>query len=888
MITRASLPTLFWLIGVFVLSVTAFSVHVFLLGLPNMTLLFDSQAYLWVAASLQNFCQAENLSKLIHYCAAGFAESERLQLLASVPNLAEICKTGPVVTGYLACAYTLAVKEIGSQNWSVAATSMILMSAGSVTGIWLLARLVADLKTACLATFLSLVYAGLTINAGRPLSELPLINLTVWFAVMLSWYLFKEWNAMTSALSNKTRFGAGILLGVLLSLLLLARPTVILLPFLLLPLIFFTTKIGKQKHVFHKATLGGFLLALFVTLAPWVLCKQICTGTPSITVDRYGAWNIFAGTNLSSDGWDMLPSENVSHPDRFKLSMSEAFKQTMAEAGNHPAAFIYLLLRKPARLIDSPWNDFQLPVWGMTFPAQRFLHQIILLAALFGFFKLFEQGWQRRDSSRLFSAGILGILVVYQFVSCVFITMSRYFAAAIPSLMILAACGFIYARHQPNLWRRATLIVAMILPPAAAFILEQLYAKSSWQFTSFACDIGPELLALVSSLVISGLIVLSIWLFMLSLKQKSLGPWLLAIGAVSTVCCFASCWDRFSSMEGVVKSTDNQNQLKTMYVDLPSEMAQKQLIMVIDVDTAEGMTTEINGRLCKLNFLPLWSIDSSSRENLTYGAAFAYSSNRSFLNFRQWRAALIPAEIMKTGERNTVKFPVCSKLFADFVDEHNKCNHELSVREFSWSKGFFANSPGEMRANVWPGKPDFKSEWLRPRAFLLALDKESAALPQEMIELSLPNQQVGLAAAERMKVVPLSYKLSKASCPATLHIKVSGTCRSTAGQGIGSVALIETWADGKETFAPLAPQKIQVDGQGQKFSFDELLPLPAGAKPPTLRLLFLARPWWEALSYASYKGKVPVEFSVLKVRLNFEPQINLNSKSDVYLLHMER
>src|SRR6185295_3043421 len=109
---------------------------------------------------------------------------------------------------------------------------------------------------------------------------------------------------------------------------------------------------------------------------------------------------------------------------------------------DRPAAFLYLLSRKPARLLDSPWNDFQIKALGIPFLLQRFEHQLILLAAVLGCVLLLEHGRKRPDYLLLLSGLLIGTFLSFHLVSCIFITMGRYFITAMP-VAIVAASYFI-------------------------------------------------------------------------------------------------------------------------------------------------------------------------------------------------------------------------------------------------------------------------------------------------------------------------------------------------------------------------------------------------------------------------------------------------------------
>ena len=149
--------------------------------------------------------------------------------------------------------------------------------------------------------------------------------------------------------------------------------------------------------------------------------------------------NIWAGCNIDRDGWDVQPW--ASHPELYKRSVAETVELVARDISERPLAFVWMMLRKPARMLDSPWNDFQISFWGVPFYVQRALHQLILLLAVLGSAKALERGLQEKNRAGLVPAVILTLVVAYHFVNCLFISMNRYFITAIPAVLVLAGYG---------------------------------------------------------------------------------------------------------------------------------------------------------------------------------------------------------------------------------------------------------------------------------------------------------------------------------------------------------------------------------------------------------------------------------------------------------------
>ncbi|MBX9723763.1 MAG: hypothetical protein K2X81_20320, partial [Candidatus Obscuribacterales bacterium] len=128
---------------VFALACLAYGMQVFVFG-PMLSLLFDSQGYLWVAQSCQKALRSENLRTALSYLAGGcHSELLRMSFLSHVPGLLDIVKTGPLLPGILLLSYGICGRSLGTEHWNVGALAMLFISALGVTGIWLWARALA-------------------------------------------------------------------------------------------------------------------------------------------------------------------------------------------------------------------------------------------------------------------------------------------------------------------------------------------------------------------------------------------------------------------------------------------------------------------------------------------------------------------------------------------------------------------------------------------------------------------------------------------------------------------------------------------------------------------------------------------------------------------------
>lgn len=913
----------------FALAVFFFSAQVFYSQSPLLTLLFDSQGYLWAAEATQKALNPDSFFKIISYIASGSPESQRAELSAQLPGLHDLLKTGPLLPAILASVYTLVHKKIAVANWSVGAISMILFMALTVLPCWIWGRKIQGLAAARIAAFLTIGYSAFAINSGRILSEVPAISISTLallsFVLLISdSFLHRESIARKKdrqrILGSASRTVISIFVGILIGLMMLARPTLLLVPPLMIVSAIASGYFCRQKKILRGSHLLGIVLGILLVFAPWVMTKQILTGTPSIMVERYGPYNLSAGLDLRTDGWDALPSEYVSHPDRFKSTMSEVLRQISREAREQPIAFVQLLLRKPCRLVDSPWNDFQNRYLGLPYLMQRLYHQIVLLAGTLGIIMLFSDGWKRRNVLAVSSATLLTLFCAYHFVSCVFISMSRYFVTAMPALIVGAA--YFLALLMRTRQRFLSLAV-LLLAPIISMLIEYLIVPGYGRLSDLSSDFGLIQTSWFFALVLSAVLALSMIFPALRVYFSLRGKVIVFASSLAiSFICLISTSHQIMCSEAVLKLGAVDRHYLRSTVNLPAGSGSNQWFLVMDANDSSsfekdrikrpllsGINVRLNDRQLEPDWAPLLAFDSSRREDLIYMSAFAYSANKPLTEFRQWIACPLPQESIKEGAQNSIEFTLKEgvhehpKVFADFCSSAGQILHTVSLTEFSWSKGFFANSPGEMRldkfANSIADKPYSvtvvgPASKLKARIFLLGLRnaQASAVFPSVPLRLKIPDKHIGPHEAEQLSNWKSPAIPSEFLSPARMiRITMRGELRSNNPQANGSVALIEqykTEISEYNEFCPLAAQKLPTSLNWSKFEFQDFVSGEseisiAGkqrtAKLSNLQLIIAGRPWWECLAYGIYKSKSSIEFRNMELELESIPRLDMNSPS---------
>ncbi len=918
---------------VFALACLAYGVQVFVFG-PMLSLLFDSQGYLWVAQSCQKALRSENLRTALSYLASGcHSELLRMSFLSHVPGLLDIVKTGPLLPGILLISYGICGRSLGTEHWNVGALAMVLITALGVTGIWLWARLLAGNTCARIAALLAITYGGFAVNAGRILLELPTATLSI-FALFTAFAFVKDFdqgqNLSEPDIPLQSRKGfwrKAFLPGVITGLLMLSRPTMLPWPLLLAFCLLIYARVSHRWSLFRPSVIMSFVAGCLLFILPWVAVKQVVTAKPSIMIERYGPLNLSTGFDLRTDSWDALPSEMVSHPDRFKANMSEVLRQLAKQFADRPAAIVHLLLRKPARLLDSPWNDFQIRSFGVPVLLQRFEHQLILLAAVLGIVLLLEHGRKRPDYLLLLAGLMMGVFLSFHLVACLFITMSRYYVTAMP--VAIVAASYFFAHLIKNGRRSIQAFFACVFAPLVSMLLYYLLVPGYGRLSELSSDIGLAQLSLSAAFFMTAVLAVGVLVPAFTVFRGARSKMLLCTFAlISGFCCFVTVCYQFMCSEAVVRlgAVDRENMLAT--IDIPASTASNHWYLVIDANDASthgdhdrdhdgilsDMRVQLNGRDFKPGWLPLIAMDNSLREEAMYLTSFAYSAGRRCSDFRQWMCAAVPAENIISPGENKIVFSLMNKddthpkIFADFADPMGKRIHSVSLRDFSWSKGFFADCPGEMRLNVWPDNNDRnfdifnlcgQTSRLKPRAFLLGV-KDLSTIDGWVRIVDVPAQHIGAKA--RMTSFELSPipGASEFANSGALKIKVSGQLRSSSAKSRASICLLETFKQGATAcapeFAPLAPQIIPATTEWRDFKFEDVVnpvrtlgddgkPLLQPSKLDSLKLLFVERPWWECLGYGVFKGKGELDFRNLKIEIRSQSGLDL-SKGDFQCLEL--
>jgi len=872
---------------VIALSIAVSALHLYKFKGPNLTLLFDGFGFLTTAAGCMQVFTVENIGQVLSYCFGGFSEDARLKLVETLAPAKEVVRTGPLIPLLLGVAYTLAGKAAVPQFWSVATTAMWITQALMIGFMWLACRIAFNPTVARIAAAIALLYPAFILNGNRIASETQACLAITAATAMFLFYA-------KIGFRNTDKFVGGLWGGLVLGFLALARPPFLVLPVLLMVAVSFIAWRLKEAIPFKRNWLIGVICGAAALLAPWALCNKILTGKPSITIDRFAVYNLYTGLNTKSQGFDVLPSELVEHPGRFKQALPAVLEEVAESAVDKPEGFLVMAMLKPARLLDSPWNDYQVAAFGVPWLVQRYGHQLLLVLAYVGLFALWSRAVRERSIQSLSTACVFSIVVLYNFIHCLFISMARYTYPVMPVVIVLAAWGIACVRVVPRWW---LLTIGVLLAPLPSLLIEM---NRDTIMPEVAKSVGNDLFAVLFAVLptVAFLFFATTVAGVFDAGQHRLKTTYLAASMAITF--FVMTVSGYGLRQIAYPLSIGTNEFS---ITVPQDRSSLRpcwfvvfdpLLEGFSLDAMKGLTISVNGKELTGSVYPLIGTDSSQRASYVYEKAFAHSGQKDLTAFRQWYAIAVPPHLVRVGGNNTVQFKsdgsarirLASDLFNSFGQ-----GQTVSLLQFSWSKGFTINPPLDMRMfesfEIDPKALEPNAN-LRPRVALLAVQEVGGAQGYidpvgEPVVVDLGdqvlrkdgNRMVSLSVpADKLKGVSDGIKGGAGNA---VHLKVSGTCAAEKGTSKASIALV-TNAGAKETMCPLAPETIPCGTDGKSFSFIDVIPvLPGQDFNLSSLVLVCGQPWWDVLQYGTFKLDAPVQVRQLKLEASVTNLPDLSS-----------
>ena len=218
------------------------------------------------------------------------------------------------------------------KSYTLPILTIFLIVLGSLCGLlayYISSKLFKNRLAALLAFLFICIQPSFLIHSPQLLSDI--------FAVMIMgigiYYMLVDYE-------NHNRY-TSILIGVVIGFLILIRPDYIFMIIIYFILVIISNQLLKIKV--EKLTL--FILALMLTLTPWLIYTNIMIGEPVISTN--GGVNFYIGNNPTADGRYSEPYGLTSN--------NEGYSKGLTYISNNPLTIISLYFKKLVLLIISPY-----------------------------------------------------------------------------------------------------------------------------------------------------------------------------------------------------------------------------------------------------------------------------------------------------------------------------------------------------------------------------------------------------------------------------------------------------------------------------------------------------------------------------------------------------
>jgi hypothetical protein len=623
--------------------------------------------------------------------AASPADLESVRLYMS--GLKEVYQAGPVFPIFLTLSFSAAGFLFTGNPLGAPVLVQSVLSAAACCLIADFTSKAWSRSAGYTAGVIAALYPGFIVNSGRLYTES--------FATFLVCVLLAL--VVRGFFTTKNVVMRAVAIGLLSACLQLTRSILVIMSLCMVPIM-----IVQQRTAHWKSGIVSLLLGFACVVVPWVSFQHVAFDKGGIVVDRVGNYNLFIGSNTQTQGWLTFPYPDGRGVEKQSLPnlLAQSYKTS-------PSRFIRLMLDKPARLFQMPWNDFRTNIGVFDVGAQSLFHQFLLLCAWLGLsLALFtapgkEEPTRAQIYSRLLLLGFAGIHLIY----ALFITVPRYAVTAMPCLIAFAAAGLVTlvslwrAENSKQLAKRIVLIALAFWAVLHTNLVQPL--MDSGVMNSVMSALGVQSLAKLGLLAA---FLFAIWTGL----QKTSGYRRIA-QIVATVCCLlaiplmvlpgrvAGRWYEWQKP----LSSDTVSQTLTV----SEQIGDRQTYLMVDTDGADSLNaTEItvNGKKLTGPVIPGLAVaeDYSVLQHVTNGKVswegeniFNYMTKPADLSnseLRQWFLIPIPVDIT-AGARGKLAVKISKK--ATGYDEivpllygtynHGKQLYIPSPTVYSWEKAFY-------------------------------------------------------------------------------------------------------------------------------------------------------------------------------------------------------
>jgi hypothetical protein len=418
--------------------------------------------------------------------------------------------------------------------------------------------------------------------------------------------------------------------------------------------LFYRRKVGLKSQFLM---LSGLLAGAAIMLTPWLIYTHESTGEYLIAARRQPTFNASKGSDITSDGWGMLPYSLTQKRFPEQGGALNCLRTLWTEA---PLASINLALRKPERLWMTPWNDFHHYCLGLSPAAQIVAHQLLILLAAIGLTisPLLYLDRPSKEAHLILCTAPLVILGHMAYIP--FETLARYGFSAMPMFFLLAAATWSYAQSKHRL---PQLALATVIGALAIFA-----ANFDWlPLLSFV----PSLPIMLATLAVVQISIVTLYLratlhiapVYISGSKPGAAPGYAAmacsrgiaitLGLVIAAISLAHAAYEREPREWTCRLKPGEKINRSVHID---QFQGKDSLLMLDGDAGvESATIRLNSQtiagpaLNPMHLIKLWC-DLERVQGM-----FACIHGHRIEQIRQWRVFKIPAGLVKPGEDNEIE-----------------------------------------------------------------------------------------------------------------------------------------------------------------------------------------------------------------------------------------
>lgn len=694
----------YWLACVFALALSVRLWFAFADGHSAIVFSCDASEYLRDARGLAQIIESKESSQVFSDSLRTFLDSSAKEsgVRKGFEPVRELAIAGPVFPLFLLASYAAFGLQVSAAAWQAPVLLQCLLTAGTCVLIALIGKAAWGRGVGITAGIIAALYPGFVVNSIRMYSE------------SFSCFLLCAVVALTIPVVRGHGLFHSVSAGVCLAFLQLTRSIMVLVTGLTFVLTAWLSP-GRSKIL----RLGGLLAGLAIVFAPWLMFQELAFGKSAIVVDRVGHYNLFIGTNISTNGYLSYP-----YPDGAGIEKKSYGTLIAAQAKESPERFIRLMLDKPLRLFKFPWNDFRTPIGPFGMGLQVLFHQVMLAFAAVGVILglLDKSDINQRVRLRILLAGLWAMHMIYIF----FITVPRYNLTAMPFVMLFSSAGAVLvfkALFAGKTTADRSETEKPILSTRAACILLGALALSLWTARQDSLWLALLPSSVVVALVVASVvkaIPLSAFFCVLWQATGGLGsskallkPLCLLTGIVVVSLCSMPLRSHGRFFETSI-GTGVKQTIRIAEENRPAVL-QRDCYLLVDCNNwqtlGNGAKIFVNQVQVDAPLIPLMPFAQTLRQSKVRGVkdsieqhylecediyrSLATASGGSNLDLRQWFAMPLSRGLMQSAVAsndsvlNIELHQTGSGIFGVRVDAEEQNLRIPSVSRYSWEKAFY-------------------------------------------------------------------------------------------------------------------------------------------------------------------------------------------------------